>query len=83
MLTKHSISSEPSIHLELEGTFAFAVHNRFIDDLWQMQVSLVQLLNKVEILDCDLQRDRLLVAFGRLFGVLVGQPHKHNNEDRS
>lgn len=61
--------------------FAFAVP---IDDLRQIKVSLVQLLNKTTgILDCDLQRDRLLVAFDLLFGVLVGQPHKHNNEDRS
>lgn len=36
-----------------------------------------------QILDGDLQRDRLLVAFDRFFGVLVGEPHKHNNQDCS
>lgn len=36
-----------------------------------------------QILDGDLQRDRLLVAFDRFFGVLVGEPHKHNHQDCS
>lgn len=36
-----------------------------------------------QILDGDLQWDRLLVAFARFFGVLVGEPHKHNNQDCS
>lgn len=35
------------------------------------------------ILDRNLQGNRLLVSFARLFGVLVGQSHKHNNEDGS
>lgn len=35
------------------------------------------------ILDRNLQGNRLLVSFARLFGVLVGQSHKHNDEDGS
>lgn len=39
--------------------------------------------NLSQILDRDLQRDHLLVAFDRFFGVLVREPHKHNNQDCS
>lgn len=35
------------------------------------------------LLDGNLQWDHLLVAFDRFFGVLVGQPHKHNNQNCS
>lgn len=35
------------------------------------------------ILDRNLQGNRLLISFARLFGVLVGQSHKHNDEDGS